>query len=269
MINVSVVTVVYNRKELLRETIESVVRQDYSSFEYVVIDGGSTDGSIDIIKDNKSKIAYWQSGMDDGIFDAMNIALKHVRGRYAIFLNAGDRFVDDNVLSRVFSNGDDDEDLIFGDVYIRNELGYKLVKADPIYARKNVSRRNYVFQGQGICHQALFTKSDALRNVGFEKRYALGADYYSTYRVWNEGNHRLRYVGFPISVFDDRYGGASHNRTRGVLRERAIMFGYRRGICFLVYLEKVLLIEFIKKAIAVIFPQRVKSHRAAKYLVEV
>lgn len=93
----SIITINYNNREGLRKTIESVVAQTTREFEYIVIDGGSTDGSVDVIKEFSDYIDYWVSEPDKGIYNAMNKGVKVAHGDYCQFLNSGDWLYDSNV----------------------------------------------------------------------------------------------------------------------------------------------------------------------------
>jgi len=101
---ISIVTVIFNGKKFLEETILSVINQSYDNVEYIVIDGGSTDGSINIIKKYEDKIDYWVSEQDRGIFHAMNKGALLSSGDFVYYLNAGDMFFSDQVLSNVFNS---------------------------------------------------------------------------------------------------------------------------------------------------------------------
>ena len=113
---VSVITVVYNNVNGIRSTIESFLSQTWDEKELIIIDGGSNDGTVDIIKEYSSNIAYWCSECDKGIYDAMNKGVAYVNGEWITFLNSGDVFVDNDVLKNVFYNNDYfDTDVIYGD----------------------------------------------------------------------------------------------------------------------------------------------------------
>lgn len=99
---VTVITVVYNAKELLEETILSVLNQTYSNIEYIIVDGGSTDGTLDIIKKYQDKISKYISEPDQGIYDAMNKGMSLSKGQWLNFMNAGDSFYSNDVLQKVF-----------------------------------------------------------------------------------------------------------------------------------------------------------------------
>ncbi len=108
----SIITINYNNRDGLRKTIESVVNQSCRDIEYIVIDGGSTDGSVEVIEEYAGKIDYWVSERDKGIYNAMNKGLAQAHGEYLNFMNSGDCFHDNDVLINLPQ--DADEDIIFG-----------------------------------------------------------------------------------------------------------------------------------------------------------
>lgn len=109
----SIITINYNNKSGLQKTIKSVVEQSYSDFEFIVIDGGSIDGSKEIIEEYSSKITYWESEQDKGIYHAMNKGIKKAKGEYCLFLNSGDYLVNNNVLKNVYLELNN-RDIIYG-----------------------------------------------------------------------------------------------------------------------------------------------------------
>lgn len=224
---ISVVTVTYNCVNTLAETLDSVIGQDYGHLEYVVIDGNSKDGTLEAIRSRQDRISVVVSEPDKGIFDAMNKSLNYVTGEYVLFMNSGDRFVNNHVVSDIFQGTSHSEDIIYGDTYMQNSLGFILRKADAIY-QHHPTKRDLVFRSQGFSHQSLFTKTKILKEIGFNLQYPLGADYDTTAQVYAKGNHLLFYTGFPIAIFDDRDGGASHTHRfmPSIYEERVKMFGY-------------------------------------------
>jgi glycosyltransferase involved in cell wall biosynthesis len=117
LIQLTVITINFNNREGLQKTLQSVVAQKDALFEYVVIDGGSTDGSLEVIKQFENKINYWVSEKDSGIYNAMNKGIKIASGNFLLFLNSGDFLVDDKVLKRVLLK-DLDKDIVYGDMMI-------------------------------------------------------------------------------------------------------------------------------------------------------
>ena len=101
----SIITINYNNKDGLEKTILSVINQTCQDFEYIIIDGGSTDGSVDVIKKYADRIDYWVSEPDKGIYNAMNKGIIKAKGEYLNFMNSGDCFYDNEVLSNVYQNG--------------------------------------------------------------------------------------------------------------------------------------------------------------------
>ena len=97
----SIITVNYNNKDGLKKTIESVIHQSYRDFEYIIIDGGSTDGSAELLKEYSDKITYWVSEPDKGIYNGMNKGIAKATGDYLNFMNSGDCFYADDVLQHV------------------------------------------------------------------------------------------------------------------------------------------------------------------------
>ena len=103
MNKISIITVNYNDREGLKKTIESVINQTWQDFEFIIIDGGSTDGSREVIEQYKDKIDYWISEPDKGIYNAMNKGIKAASGEFLLFLNSGDRLIDKNITEKVIS----------------------------------------------------------------------------------------------------------------------------------------------------------------------
>lgn len=103
MPKVSIITISYNNRCGLQRTIESVLKQDYKDYEYIIIDGGSSDGSTELIKSFSDKITYWVSEPDKGVYNGMNKGIAVAEGEYLHFLNSGDIYFAGNVLSKIFS----------------------------------------------------------------------------------------------------------------------------------------------------------------------
>jgi glycosyltransferase involved in cell wall biosynthesis len=99
---VTVITVCFNCKSDIEKTIKSVLEQTYDNIEYLIIDGGSTDGTVDVIKTYSDRLAYWVSEPDRGIYDAMNKGLQKAAGEWVNFMNVGDLFVDEMVATDLF-----------------------------------------------------------------------------------------------------------------------------------------------------------------------
>jgi glycosyltransferase involved in cell wall biosynthesis len=164
---ITVVTVVFNGEKFLEETILSVINQTYDNVEYIIIDGGSTDGTLDIIKKYEHAIDYWVSEKDKGIYDAMNKGLDLATGEWINFMNADDYFIDLNVLDSIAFNG---TDLIYGNI---------ILKDNEYFTRSGSMVNIDTLLYKNICHhQASFTRKKAFKAVGrFDDSLKIAADY--------------------------------------------------------------------------------------------
>ena len=196
---VTIITVCRNHAQELERTIRSVESQTWQEKEYLVIDGASTDDSLDVIKAHEASITRWVSEPDQGIYDAMNKGVKMAQGEWVIFMNAGDTFAGDDTLQRVFGNPLD-ADVIYGDV-IKGEL---VKKAE---APRNAHRMFY-------CHQSAFVRTSCLREFPFDTRHRMSADFKRVKQLYLSGK-RFRQLDFPVANFDTQ-GVSNRNRSAGL-----------------------------------------------------
>ena len=155
---ISIITVNYNDKKGLEKTINSVVNQSFTGFEFLIIDGNSNDGSKEIIEKYQSKISYWVSEPDSGIYNAMNKGIKAAKGEYLLFLNSGDSFFDDNVLSKVSSSINSNKDIYYGDAVFKNDkTEFKVTYPEKLSFQ--------FFTHNSLCHQATFINKNLFETV--------------------------------------------------------------------------------------------------------
>ncbi len=161
---ISIITVVYNGEEFLEETILSVINQSYDNVEYIIIDGGSTDGTVDIIKKYEDKIDYWVSEKDKGIYDAMNKGIDVVRGDFLFFLGADDCLSCD-IINNIFSTDKNNYDLIYGNVKYNTGLVIKSKFSFKTYLHNTIH------------HQAAFYSKTFFNIFRYDTNYKIAADY--------------------------------------------------------------------------------------------
>lgn len=155
---VSIITVNLNNANGLLKTINSVNSQKYTDFEYIIIDGCSKDGSLEIIKNSAKEFTSWISEPDEGIYNAMNKGIIKSRGEYCLFLNSGDIFTAPDVLETLFSNPFFD-DIAYGNFIIeKNGIG-QMIKQPSSYTF-------YDFYVGTICHQSALIRRDLFKKVG-------------------------------------------------------------------------------------------------------
>jgi glycosyltransferase involved in cell wall biosynthesis len=171
---ISIITVVYNGEKYLEETILSVINQTYDNVEYVIIDGGSTDGTLDIIKKYEEKIDYWVSEKDCGIYDAMNKGIDLASGEWINFMNAGDSLVNNKVLNNLLSElSNFCNDIVYGDINIIRS--FDLIS---IYYKICSKIDKYFLMENTICHQAIFFRKLLFLESGKHNlQYKIVGDY--------------------------------------------------------------------------------------------
>lgn len=168
-LKITIVTVCLNARKTIENTIRSVVEQCYNNIEYIVIDGGSKDGTIEIVERYLSHISYFLSESDSGIYNAMNKGIENANGQYVHFLNSDDFFCDNNVVEDVVEsiNNNDFPDIVYGDILID---GVKKVSQVTPLTRKKLCN-------SWICHQAFFAKKETLiRTNGFSEKFKVVSD---------------------------------------------------------------------------------------------
>lgn len=209
MQKITIITVCYNHVKGLERTVESVLEQTYDSMEYIVIDGGSTDGSRELIESFQQHLAYWCSEKDNGIYDAMNKGLAKAKGEYCLFLNAGDYFCSKNVLKEVFENKEWIEDLIIGRQMYYNSKGKKSI-AWSIRDR-DIDER--FFWSNTLPHQATFIKLSLLKELGcYDLHYRICADWAFWYVAVVERHCSLCTIETAVSFMEE--GGVSQDMNK-------------------------------------------------------
>ncbi|WP_302561430.1 glycosyltransferase family 2 protein [Phocaeicola sartorii] len=199
---ISIITVSYNAVTTIEQTILSVVNQTYPYIEYIIIDGGSTDGTVDIIKKYAEKIAYWVSEPDKGIYDAMNKGVAVATGEWINFMNSGDEFPQDQVLQSVFTNKENtrlEVGVIYGDRICAFSFGKYYQPCHPLICMDTYFP---------FCHQSAWVRHSLVVSHLFDTSYELAADYHQLYTLYKE-NCVFQYVPCALSVFDSESGVSS------------------------------------------------------------
>jgi glycosyltransferase involved in cell wall biosynthesis len=194
---VSIVTVVKNGAQTLERTLRSVLDQGFEDLEYVVIDGESTDGSLDIVRRYESRIAYWRSEPDNGLYDAMNKGVRAAKGRWLLFLGADDELVVD--LREIATLLKDERTVYYGDAYMPRR---KVLYDGPFSA--------YKIMFKNICQQAIFYPRSVFDAYSFDLRYRLWADHALNMALFGDKRFRFAYLNRRVCVFNDSTGATSH-----------------------------------------------------------
>lgn len=210
---VSVITVTYNSVATLEDTMKSVLRQTYNDIEYIVVDGGSTDGTLDVIRNFEPRFGgrmKWVSEKDHGIYDAMNKGIRMATGDIVGTLNSDDYYTSDDVLERMVSFWTDDKlDAVYGDIhFIRDGQPDKCFR---YYSSKHFHPRWLRF-GFMPAHPSFYCRRSVYEKAGVYKTdYPIGADYEMMVRLFHRHQLKARYI--PMDFVTMRTGGTS---TRNV-----------------------------------------------------
>lgn len=198
----SIITVNYNNKTGLEKTIKSILGQTYSDYEYIIIDGGSADGSAELIQQYADRLSFWVSETDSGIYNAMNKGIAHAKGEYLNFMNSGDCFYDKNVLQnlKVYL----DSDIVEGQVFDQstNRFSYKSTNNPTMM----------FFYRAGFGHQACFIRRELLEKTPYDEQLRLAADwkFFVTKVIFD--NCSYRFIQIPIVSFEGN-GASTKNIT--------------------------------------------------------
>ena len=194
---ISVITVVLNDRRGFAATAVSVVGQTFADFEWIVVDGGSSDGTLEVIRAHQTRIAAFRSGPDGGVYDAMNSGLDLARGEFVVFMNAGDRFAGPRTLARALAAIDRSEpaiDILFGGTIL------DLPREARVYRPPHpaMARLRY---GLPAYHQATFIRRELHRAVPHDLAYQISSDYYTIARMCREGARTLA-LDAPLAYLD-------------------------------------------------------------------
>jgi glycosyltransferase involved in cell wall biosynthesis len=199
---ITVVTVVYNGEKEIEETIQSVITQTYPNIEYIVIDGASTDNTLDIIKKYSADIDTLVSEPDRGIYDAMNKAIGLASGEWIIFMNAGDTFASEHVLENIFGKNDlHDYDVVYGNNYYKGE---------DFCIEQKCRDLTTLYKGMAFNHQSSFVKSSLMKEHMFDPTWKIQCEYDLFLKLYL-GGHKFRHVDEYVAVYRD--GGFSEQNT--------------------------------------------------------
>ena len=201
---ITVITVCHNAAKTLEKTIKSVLNQTYPNIEYIIIDGGSTDDTVDIIKRYADRLAYWISEPDKGIYDAMNKGIEVATGEWINFMNAGDTFYEEKTIEFVLEaiNYKHKIDIIYGSSNLIFKWGNFITHPLPL---ENITTK-MVF-----VHQSCFVKTQLMKTYKFSNQYKIASDYDFFYHQYKNGKTFI-YIPLCIASYDAVYGLSSKNR---------------------------------------------------------
>ncbi len=213
--NISIITVCYNAADTLSDTLDSVASQNYSDVEHIIVDGGSVDGTEEVVKDKGWRVAVWRSESDQGVYDGMNKGLSLASGEVIGFLNADDIYMHSDVLTKVAATmADSAIDACYANlVYVDRKQTSRVIR--------HWTSQNYapgLFEkGWMPAHPTFFVRKSVYEKLGgFNLRYRLQSDFDLALRFIGIHNIRTRFI--PEVWVRMRMGGMSNNSIRNVIR---------------------------------------------------
>lgn len=225
----SVITINYNNAAGLEKTIKSVISQTNKSYEFIIIDGDSTDGSKEIIERHKGEINYWVSEPDKGIYNAMNKGVKVAKGEYCIFMNSGDIFYSNKVIDDFFDKADLTSDIIEGDCYLQGRVMELPNSISGIFLFKHA-----------LCHQASFIKTRLLKTEPYLEDYKIASDWMFFFNTLIIKNGTYQHIDIIVCDFDCN-GISATNKDLGYLERKQWL---KKAIPHRVYDDYILLSNY-------------------------
>jgi glycosyltransferase involved in cell wall biosynthesis len=183
---ITVIVVTYNAANHLQACLNSIFAQEFKNIELLIFDGASSDSTLEIIIKNEDQISYWQSEPDNGIYDAMNKAVKHARGRWLLFLGSDDTLLEG--FSLMANKLKETNTLYYGYCLINNKQSNKRL---PEYEVAKVN----------ICHQAIFYPAGVFLKYSYDTRYIIYADHALNIQCWGDSSFSKKYFPFPIAKY--------------------------------------------------------------------
>ena len=213
---ISIITVCYNSETTIRDTLESVKKQDYLDIEYVIIDGGSTDNTLNIINDYGEIITKVISEPDNSLYDALNKGLVNVTGDVIGFLHSDDFFSSITIISQLVSKiNNDNLDGVYGDLqYVDKDNTNKIIR----FWKSCEFKPNLLREGWMPAHPTLILKKEVyLKHGVFDKSFKIAADYDFMLRIFKDSNLKFGYL--PKVVIKMRVGGASNRSLKNIIKK--------------------------------------------------
>ena len=175
---ISIITVSFNAEEVLERTILSIINQSYTNYEYIIIDGASTDSTTKIIEKYKIKIHKYLSEPDEGIYDAMNKALKMAEGDYVWFMNAGDQLYDNQIFEYIFEKHNT-ADIIYSDTLVVNKEGKEVGLLSKLTHNNAPKELHWKMMQKGmvVCHQSFLVKREITPFYDINYKYSSDVDW--------------------------------------------------------------------------------------------
>ncbi|SDO97526.1 glycosyltransferase family 2 protein [Selenomonas ruminantium] len=202
---ITIITATYNSAITLEQTVASVAQQDYPNIEYIIVDGKSIDGTLDIIRKYEDKINLkWISEPDKGIYDAFNKGVDMATGDYIYFLGSDDALCNAHIISDIVAHIEADTDVLSAAIIVVDE---KSKKCYPTYNHHALNKEKYI--GGPIPHQGMFVRTSVVKKYKFDSSYTIAADYKFFLQCYYNDVVKFKFIDEPVAFFANN--GTSSN----------------------------------------------------------
>jgi len=217
---VSIIIVTFNASKYIQQCINSIKEQSFTNYELLIFDGKSNDETLLIIQKNESYVSYWQSETDRGIYDAMNKAVNHVRGKWVLFLGADDFLLEGfSEIAKHFTN---EKTLYYGKSFVNGKVSGKK------YTKYHIAKINYN-------HQAIFYPAFIFKKYSYLIKYKVYADYALNIQCWGDDSISKKFLPFVVSNYSE--GGYSNQHHTSDLFKIDKPRWVKKNLGMLVYLK--------------------------------
>lgn len=251
---ITVVTICYNAANILENTILSVINQTYSKIEYIIIDGLSTDSTMEIVNKYKDRISKILSEPDKGIYDAMNKGIKLATGDWIIFLNAGDQFVNNEIITDFCRQIEPSTIIAYGNANLIYKSMTVLWKTFPLNTLKN---------RMCFCHQSTFVNTIYHKKHLFDISYKISGDYNFFYEAYYKNQIKFQYIPLTVVNYEAENGMSAKNYFVR-LKEDARLKGIKNDFYFKIKYLSLVVLYYIKLFFRFFMPQKILNYRRKK-----
>ena len=251
----SIITINYNNKSGLQKTIDSVICQTWRDFEWIIIDGGSTDGSKELIEQYQQHFSYWCSEPDKGVYNAMNKGIAKAKGEYLQFLNSGDSFHQTDVLERVSTYLAQNIDIVYGDLNYVSENSNFVVR----YPEK---LSIHYFLIHSIGHPSSYIKAELLKNNGYREEFKIVSDWYR-FLEWFRERRIFHHINVLVTDYDTT--GISSVNIDLINKENEIVYNEMFGRENRSWIEESQKMQFLYEEVDQSGFLRIKQHGGRRF----
>ena len=244
---ISIIVVSLNTKKDFLKTIKSIQKQVYKDYEVIVVDGKSTDGTVEEIKKLKDKKIKYIIQKDNGIYDAMNKGIKISLGKWIIFMNSGDLFYKNNVLNNFLSVNVKNYDIVYGDTVVSTKNLKYIVNSKPF------DHKTFLMP---FCHQSVFVKSNILKKRNFSLIYRFSSDFDFFYHSYLSGK---KFYKIDSIISKVKSSGLSDKNRQMVFNENLRIIKKRGSKYLLCFLYLIKINQYIKDALKFILPRFIQE----------